>query len=358
MRPITVDPPPFFNRGPSPLARLAFFGVLSLALLFADTRYRYLEDVRQAVAIVLYPLQRALRDARRGVRVRRRLFRRQARAGGRERDAPAGARRAARRRRRAIAREQGENARLRALLDVRTQYAATAIAVEVLYTGRDPFTQKVFVDKGTSAGVQAGAGGDRRTGVVGQVTRVFPVHGRSHAGHRQGPGGAGAGRAQRRAQRALRQRHRAARPSCASWRRRRIFASATASSRPASTAPIRRDWPSRRSSTSSATPARCSRASRASRWRASIAASYLLVLGASGGAAAAAGGARRGRRAEKGRTRARTARMRRRRGRAMRVLRPRRLVRTGGAGGDPAAGQAVVRAAVRCSSGCSRTSRP
>ena len=56
MRPIPVDTPAFFNRGPSPLARLAFFGVLSLALLFADTRYRYLENVRQVVAIALYPV--------------------------------------------------------------------------------------------------------------------------------------------------------------------------------------------------------------------------------------------------------------------------------------------------------------
>ena len=60
MRPIPVDTPAFFNRGPSPLTRLAFFGLLSLALLFADNRYRYLDNVRQAVAIVLYPMQRAL----------------------------------------------------------------------------------------------------------------------------------------------------------------------------------------------------------------------------------------------------------------------------------------------------------
>src|SRR5438552_14703652 len=60
MRHISVEPPPFFHRGPSPLARLAFFGLLSLALLFADTRYRYLESVRHAVAVVLYPVQRAL----------------------------------------------------------------------------------------------------------------------------------------------------------------------------------------------------------------------------------------------------------------------------------------------------------
>ena len=59
MHHIPVEPPAFFHRGPSPLARLAFFGVLSLALLFADTRYRYLENVRQVAAVVLYPLQRA-----------------------------------------------------------------------------------------------------------------------------------------------------------------------------------------------------------------------------------------------------------------------------------------------------------
>ena len=173
MRPITVDPPAFFNRGPSPLARLAFFGILSLALLFADTRYRYLENVRQTVAIALYPLQRALempgaafayvsgyfgtnrRMADENATLRQELVAR----------APAT---------QGYVREQGENARLRALLDVRTQYAPTAIAVQVLYAGRDPFTQKVFVDKGTSAGVQAGAGVIDENGVVGQVTRVFP----------------------------------------------------------------------------------------------------------------------------------------------------------------------------------------
>ena len=57
---LAIDPPPFFHRGPSPLARLAFFGVVSLALLFADTRYRYLENIRQVTAVVLYPVQRAV----------------------------------------------------------------------------------------------------------------------------------------------------------------------------------------------------------------------------------------------------------------------------------------------------------
>ena len=53
------QPPPFFRRGPAPLARLAFFVILSLALLVLDLKYRYLELARQGVATALYPLQRA-----------------------------------------------------------------------------------------------------------------------------------------------------------------------------------------------------------------------------------------------------------------------------------------------------------
>ena len=60
MHHISAEPPPFFHRGPSPLARLAFFGLLSLALMFADTRFRYLEGMRQATSVALYPLQRAV----------------------------------------------------------------------------------------------------------------------------------------------------------------------------------------------------------------------------------------------------------------------------------------------------------
>ena len=173
MRPIQVDPPAFFNRGPSPVARLAFFGILSLALLFADTRYRYLENVRQVVAIALYPVQRALempgaaygyvadyftskrRLADENAMLKQELVERAPAAQG-------------------YHRAESENARLRALLDVRARYAASAIVAQVLYTGRDPFTQKVFLDKGASAGIQAGAGVIDADGVVGQVTRVFP----------------------------------------------------------------------------------------------------------------------------------------------------------------------------------------
>jgi rod shape-determining protein MreC len=57
MRHLPVEPPAFFPRGPSPLARLTVVGLVSIGLLFVDTRYHYLEGIRVAAVTILYPLQ-------------------------------------------------------------------------------------------------------------------------------------------------------------------------------------------------------------------------------------------------------------------------------------------------------------
>jgi rod shape-determining protein MreC len=173
MRHISVEPPPFFHRGPSPLARLAIFGLLSLALLFADTRYRYLENVRQTVAVVVYPLQRLVQLPGEAI----------AYATGFVASQRALAEESATLKQQLLSEAtsvqgyetlQQENARLRSLLNVEKRFQGAAIAAEVLYSGRDPFTQKLFVDKGESSGVQPGQAVIDEVGVVGQVTRVFP----------------------------------------------------------------------------------------------------------------------------------------------------------------------------------------
>jgi rod shape-determining protein MreC len=173
MRHLSIDPPPFFHRGPSPLTRLAFFGLVSLALLFADTRYRYLENVRHAVATVLYPLQRAVElpgeamawiggyfSSQRTLAGENAVLKQQLLAEG-----PA---------MQGYTLLEQENARLRALLTVEKRFEGDAIAAEVMYSGRDPFAQKLFVDKGEAAGVLPGQAVIDEVGVVGQVTRVFP----------------------------------------------------------------------------------------------------------------------------------------------------------------------------------------
>ena len=50
--------PQFFRQGPSLLARLFFFVLLSLILMAADTHFRYLAEIRQVLATALYPLQK------------------------------------------------------------------------------------------------------------------------------------------------------------------------------------------------------------------------------------------------------------------------------------------------------------
>jgi rod shape-determining protein MreC len=173
MRHLPAEPPAFFPRGPSPLARFAILGLMSIALLFVDTRFHYLEGIRGVATTVLYPLQRAAQipgelmsyvgsyfSTQRALTddnatLRKQLVERSAAA----QVAPAA---------------QQENARLRGLLDVKARHAPGAVAVSVLYTSRDPFAQKLFVDKGTDADIRPGEAVIDADGVVGQVTRVFP----------------------------------------------------------------------------------------------------------------------------------------------------------------------------------------
>lgn len=168
------QPPPFFKRGPAPLARLAFFVVLSLTLLVLDLRFRYLEGVRQGVAIVLYPLQRAayapvdlLEQIGRYFTSLSTLQQENAQLRRKELEAANW-----------LLRQQHlelENQRLRALLDVKARQPLPAILAEVLYAARDPFSRRVIVDKGTQHGIGAGQAVVDEAGVLGQVTRTYPL---------------------------------------------------------------------------------------------------------------------------------------------------------------------------------------
>ena len=163
----------FFNRGPSPGVRLAFFSLLSLLLLFVDARYRYLESARSVLSILTYPLQRAvaapgvlwqqadsfftlqgsvLRDNTR-VRQQHTLDSVQLQQ---------------------FQILQGENQHLRELLAVQQRATYPTQLAEIVYVERDIFKRKLFLDKGAQANVQAGQVVIDDIGVVGQVTRVYP----------------------------------------------------------------------------------------------------------------------------------------------------------------------------------------
>jgi rod shape-determining protein MreC len=168
------SPPPFFRQGPSALSKLIFFGVLALLLMVADNRFAVIKPVRAALATVLYPLQWSVLQpviwARSGGRYFESLNASQAGEATAQYRLGLQSQRAQQ-----VEQLSIENARLRALLDLRARVNAPALAAQVLYDAADPFTRKVVIDKGALAAVQAGSPVLDELGVLGQVTRVYPL---------------------------------------------------------------------------------------------------------------------------------------------------------------------------------------
>jgi rod shape-determining protein MreC len=167
-------PPPFFKRGPAPLARLFFFGSLSLALLVADLRFHTLEWARLGAATLLWPLQRiAYLPVDAGMDLGDYFSSLRTLKGENE---------SLRSRQLATANLllrqdhlEEENRRLRALLDMKERQPAEGQVAEILYAARDPFTRRVIVDRGSQIGVEAGQAVIDELGVLGQVTRAYPL---------------------------------------------------------------------------------------------------------------------------------------------------------------------------------------
>jgi rod shape-determining protein MreC len=68
-----------------------------------------------------------------------------------------------------------ENSRLRQLLALRDRVTTPSQAAQVLYDAADPYTRKVILDRGALGGIVAGSPVLDENGVLGQVTRVYPM---------------------------------------------------------------------------------------------------------------------------------------------------------------------------------------
>jgi rod shape-determining protein MreC len=170
------QPPPFFKRGPAPLARLSFYAMLSLALLFFDSRFQTLELLRQGVSLFTHPLQQAvqapiefLQNLQKSADYFSDLSRLE--------EENVLLKRAQWSSVETVLRTQqleAENERLRKLLEVRERQKINGRVAQILYAARDPFSRRIIVDKGQQDQLSAGQPVVDGTGVIGQVTRVFP----------------------------------------------------------------------------------------------------------------------------------------------------------------------------------------
>ena len=173
----TLDrtPPPFFRQGLPALARLGVFSGLAVLLMLADVRWRVADPLRLALSTVLLPMEHAaalpvrawegagayfgsLRQAQVAEDAARELLVRMvARAYQADRLAE-------------------ENARLRALLDLRPALTVASVSAEVLRESADLFSRRVVIDRGSTHGVMSGAPVVDDRGVLGHVTRVYPLN--------------------------------------------------------------------------------------------------------------------------------------------------------------------------------------
>lgn len=172
----TLDgtPPPFFRQGPSALSKLAFFSALALFLMVADSRFPVAQPLRAGIATVLYPFQwLALRPvvwAQGGSQYFALLQSSQASEAEAHRKLALQSERANQVEQLAL-----ENSRLRQLLGLRERITTPSQAAQVLYDAADPYTRKVIIDRGLLDGTVAGSPVIDENGVLGQVTRVYPM---------------------------------------------------------------------------------------------------------------------------------------------------------------------------------------
>ena len=172
----TIDrtPPPFFRQGLSAQTKLVFFAALALFMMVADTRFHLTEPMRAVLATALHPVQRALLVPVTAWSAMSDYF------GGLQSaldNETAARKQLALQAERALRvdRLQAENERLRGLLELRPGLQVRSFTAQVMYDAPDPYSRKVIIDRGGTNGIVVASPVINEAGVLGQVTRVYPL---------------------------------------------------------------------------------------------------------------------------------------------------------------------------------------
>jgi len=172
----TLDrtPPPFFKQGATPLHKLIFFTTLSVLLMFCDVRWQLTLPLRSVLSLILTPAQWLSRQPQLLSAGAVDFFEDRELAQSREQQ------------NRAALLAQSlhvsqvdqlllENRQLRDLLALKQRVSTPSLAAQVIYDAADPFTRRVIMDKGSVSGIELSSPVMDEQGIVGQVTRVYPL---------------------------------------------------------------------------------------------------------------------------------------------------------------------------------------
>ena len=165
----------FFTRSSSPTLRLAVCAVLSLALMVSDHHRQHAVWVRSALSVVVYPLRLAVstlfvefpRDAVAWLSTRRSLIAESETL--RQQLLVLGSRTER------LRELEGENRRLRELLESSARIEDRVLVAGVLGVDIDPASSGLVLDKGTQHGIRRGQSVIDANGILGQVDHAGPL---------------------------------------------------------------------------------------------------------------------------------------------------------------------------------------
>ena len=168
------SPPPFFRVGLAPLTKLIFFSALSLLLMFGDKQLQFTKPLRAGLSTLILPVQwlvlqpgevlsvigtyfQSLNQAQKNLKAAELKMLQQSL------------------RSQQVEQLQIENQNLRLLMDLQASIAVSFQTAEVLFDVPDPYNQRIVIDRGQLKNVALGSPVIDAGGVVGQVTRVYPL---------------------------------------------------------------------------------------------------------------------------------------------------------------------------------------
>jgi len=150
------------------------FVLLSTVMMTLDHRYQHLETFKQALGVLVYPIQflvnlpwRTAEWVAEGVTTRQQLQEENANLRAEQLLLKGQLQK--------LAALQAENMRLRQLLDSSKKIGERVLIAEIMAVDMDPFSQKIVINKGSRHGIAPGQPLMDAQGIVGQVVSVNPL---------------------------------------------------------------------------------------------------------------------------------------------------------------------------------------
>jgi rod shape-determining protein MreC len=163
-----------FPHGLSAGAKLLVYLLLSIVLIAVDARFHILKPVRAAASVAVFSLQETVQKPWLAWRKMDAFFTQQSQLlhdnqNLRQQNVRWHLSQ------QLVSHLEQENQRLRALLALQQLHPQQSHAAEIIGIPRDPYERKITVDQGSQQGIRTGSAVIDEAGLIGQVTRVYPL---------------------------------------------------------------------------------------------------------------------------------------------------------------------------------------